>query len=186
MVLFLCLLLVLIRLLPLVGNDFEDQYFHIRCCAHILNLVVQDGIGVLDNLIKSLRETVKYFKRSPSRLHAFVDTCKSMGVKVGNHLHLDCQTRWSSTYKMISTARQYKEALTSHANSNANYAWASTNAEWDMYDLISPLLKSLAEVTKAFSGSLYPTSNIFYPYIVGVKIAIKRSEEHTSELQSQR
>ncbi|XP_037483219.1 zinc finger BED domain-containing protein RICESLEEPER 2-like isoform X2 [Triticum dicoccoides] len=163
------------------GKDFEGQYFHIRCCAHILNLVVQDGTAILDNLINSLRETVKYFKRSPSRLHAFVATCKSLGVKVGNHLHLDCKTRWSSTFKMISTARGYKEALTSHAGSNANYAWAPTNAEWDMYDLISPLLESLAEVTKAFSGSLYPTSNIFYPYIVGIKLAIKHAMASDSD-----
>lgn len=82
---------------------------------------------------------------------------------------------------MISTARDYKEALTSHASSNANYAWAPTNAEWDMYDLISPLLESLAEVTNAFSGSLYPTSNIFYPYIVGVKLAIKRAMTSDSD-----
>ena len=142
---------------------------------------MQDGTEILDNLINNLREMVKYFKRSPSRLHAFVATCKSLGVKVGNHLHLDCKTRWSSTFKMISTARGYKEALTSHAGSNANYAWAPTNAEWDMYDLISPLLESLAEVTKAFSGSLYPTSNIFYPYIVGIKLAIKHAMASDSD-----
>uniref|UniRef100_A0A8R7QME6 BED-type domain-containing protein n=1 Tax=Triticum urartu TaxID=4572 RepID=A0A8R7QME6_TRIUA len=94
------------------GADFDAQYFHVRCCAHILNLVVQDGTEVLDPLIKSLRQTVKYFKRSPSRLKAFVDTCKSLGVTVGKRLHLDCKTRWSSTYKMIKTARKYKGALT--------------------------------------------------------------------------
>ena len=147
-----------------LGKNFESQYFNVRCCAHILNLVVQDGTKVIQPLIESLRETVKYFKRSPGRLHAFVGTCTSLGVEVGNRLHLDCVTRWSSTYAMISTARPHKEALTSHAGSNANYAWAPTNAEWDMYDLISPLLGSLAEVTKAISGSSYPTSNIFYPH----------------------
>jgi hypothetical protein len=158
-----------------VGTGFETQYSHVRCCAHIVNLVVQDGTAVISPLIESLRETVKYFKRSPSRLHAFCETCKRLAIKVGDHLHVDCQTRWGSTYKMISTTHKYKEALTSHADSNANYAWVPTNDEWNMFDLIDPLLESLALVTTAFSGTSYPTSNIFYPHIVNVKIAVREA-----------
>ena len=33
-------------------------------------------------------------------------------------------------------------------------------------------MKSFAEVTTVLSGSNYPTANIFYPYIMNVKIAI--------------
>lgn len=82
---------------------------------------------------------------------------------------------------MISTARKYKEALTSHAGSNVNYAWALTKEEWNMHDLIAPLLGTSAEVSKAFSGSSYHTSNIFYPHIVGVKIAIKNAMTSKSD-----
>ena len=38
---------------------------------------------------------------------------------------------------------------------------------------IQPILGTMAGATTAFSGSTYPTANVFYPYIVNVKIALK-------------
>jgi hypothetical protein len=50
------------------GNNFNAKYFHIRCCAHNINLVVNDGTTALGSLIDNLRSTVKYIKKSPSRM----------------------------------------------------------------------------------------------------------------------
>ena len=33
----------------------EGRYLHIRCAAHILNLIVQDGLKVVDQSIKRVR-----------------------------------------------------------------------------------------------------------------------------------
>lgn len=46
--------------LPLSG-----ELFHVRCSAHILNLVVQDGLKMISGLISKLRETCRYLKHSP-------------------------------------------------------------------------------------------------------------------------
>ncbi|XP_073362074.1 zinc finger BED domain-containing protein RICESLEEPER 2-like [Aegilops tauschii subsp. strangulata] len=160
------------------GTDFEAKYFHVRCCAHIVNLVVQDGTACMSTLVTNLRETVKYFKKSPSRLHKFVEICRSLGLKIGAHLTLDVCTRWSSTYKMLETGRPYRQALVSYADSDANYKWKPTNKEWDMFQLIEPLLFAFARVTTAFSGQSYPTANIFYPHIVSIKIALRKAMVH--------
>ena len=119
------------------GTDFEAKYFHVRCCAHIVNLVVQDGTACMSTLVTNLRETVKYFKKSPSRLHKFVEICRSLGLKIGAHLTLDVCTRWSSTYKMLETGRPYRQALVSYADSDANYKWKPTYKEWGCFSLLS-------------------------------------------------
>ena len=104
-------------------KQFEKDYFHVRCCAHIVNLVVQDGIACMGTLITNLRETVKYFKKSTSCLSKFVDICRGLDLNIGAHLTLEVCTRWSSTYKMIATGHPYKEALKEYAKSDLNYIW---------------------------------------------------------------
>ena len=105
------------------GSNFEGMYFHVRCCAHIINLVVQDGTACMNSLSSNLRETVKYFKKFVSRMHTFVGICEGLDLPVGAHLTLDVCTRWSSTYKMIATGRPYNEALKEYAKSDLNYIW---------------------------------------------------------------
>jgi hypothetical protein len=45
--------------------------FHQRCGCHILNLIVQDGLSVLCDEIKNIRETMKYIRHSQPRMEKF-------------------------------------------------------------------------------------------------------------------
>ncbi|XP_056695190.1 zinc finger BED domain-containing protein RICESLEEPER 2-like [Spinacia oleracea] len=45
----------------------NGKYFHIRCCAHILNLIVQDGLSVINGCIVKVREGVKYITLTEGR-----------------------------------------------------------------------------------------------------------------------
>lgn len=155
------------------SSVYIAKYFHVRCCAHIVNLVVNDGIAPLAHLIKNIRETVKYIKKSPSRMHKFVEICRSLAKEMVEGLKLDVSTRWSSTYHMLKACIPYREALDNYADQDANYKWKPNDEEWALYESIEPILRSLAEVTTAFSGSTYPTANVFYPHIVNVKIAFE-------------
>ena len=154
------------------STKFISKYFHAHSCAHIVNLIVNDGMEPLQPLIGNLRETVKYLKKSPSHMSNFLSYCKSLSIKVGKGLCLDVATRWSSTYRMIDACTLYKEAFHEYAQSDPNYEWQPDDEDWVLYGRIQPILKSFAEVTTILSGSTYPTTNIFYPYIMNVKIAI--------------
>ena len=41
-----------------------SDFFHVRCCAHILNLMVQEDLKVAKEALYKIRENVKYMKAS--------------------------------------------------------------------------------------------------------------------------
>uniref|UniRef100_A0A0A9CXS6 BED-type domain-containing protein n=1 Tax=Arundo donax TaxID=35708 RepID=A0A0A9CXS6_ARUDO len=159
---------------------FNGKFLHNRCCAHILNLVVQDGLQVIGPLIDKVRETIKYIKKSNSRSYKFNADVDSLNLDRRKKMVLDVCTRWGSTYKMLESAFHYRAAIDVYAAGDANYRWQPTEAEWMLYKEISNVLGVLHAATEEFSGSKYPTSNLFYPHIVNVKKALcelKRSKE---------
>ena len=44
---------------------------HVRCCAHILNLIVVSGLGELHASVTAIRNAVKYVRSSSMRLRIF-------------------------------------------------------------------------------------------------------------------
>ncbi|GAA0171333.1 hypothetical protein LIER_25388 [Lithospermum erythrorhizon] len=47
------------------------KLFHVRCCAHIINLLVRDGLKEIDHIVDVIREGVKYLFGSENRLDSF-------------------------------------------------------------------------------------------------------------------
>ena len=46
---------------------YDGKFFHMRYGAHILNLIVQDGLKVINEAMYNLRESVKYVRGSDHR-----------------------------------------------------------------------------------------------------------------------
>ena len=42
----------------------NGEFFHVRCCAYILNLIIQDGLKEIDEPIYKVRESIKYVRGS--------------------------------------------------------------------------------------------------------------------------
>ena len=116
---------------------FLPNHFHVRCCAHIVNLVVNDGLQPLLPFINQLRETVKYMKKSTSRMYKFVEVHKMLNMKMGAGLCLDVSTRWISTYKMFDACTPYRAAFHEYADHDMNYKWEPSHADWNMYAKVS-------------------------------------------------
>ena len=100
-------------LLALDKNDLilGGQKFHVRCCAHILNLIVKDGLSVIGNLIANIRESVIFWSGSTKRKSTFDENARKLGITSGRKLVQDCPTRWNSTYLMICSALHYKNVF---------------------------------------------------------------------------
>ncbi|XP_020963376.1 zinc finger BED domain-containing protein RICESLEEPER 2-like [Arachis ipaensis] len=90
----------------------DGEFFHIRCSAHILNLIVQDGLKIAHDTLDKIRKSVKSVRGSESRMIRFKE-CVSVihGLNFTSGLHLDVTTRWNSTYIMLESAIKYRKAF---------------------------------------------------------------------------
>ena len=53
------------------GCMLGGRFLHMRCAAHILNLIVQEGLKSIHNSIVKVRNAVRYVKLSPKRMDRF-------------------------------------------------------------------------------------------------------------------
>ncbi|CAN1148751.1 Zinc finger BED domain-containing protein RICESLEEPER 2, partial [Linum perenne] len=89
-----------------LGGDL----FHVRCCAHIVNIMVQHGLKEIQDTIDCVRQSVKHIAASESRVIMFREIAKQLELSP-KKLILDCSTRWNSAYQMISVALELKDKL---------------------------------------------------------------------------
>ncbi|XP_019181603.1 PREDICTED: zinc finger BED domain-containing protein RICESLEEPER 4-like [Ipomoea nil] len=138
-------------------TSVRSKYMHMRCIAHILNLVVQDGLKFADTSVKRVREAVRWVRNSPARLKKFRDLAELIGVEAKSVLQLDVPTRWNSTYMMLNTAIH-----------------------------LVTLLKTFYDMAVRISGSLYVTSNTFFSEICDLSCMLDDMTGSESESESEK
>uniref|UniRef100_A0A0D3AGA0 HAT C-terminal dimerisation domain-containing protein n=1 Tax=Brassica oleracea var. oleracea TaxID=109376 RepID=A0A0D3AGA0_BRAOL len=90
----------------LVSDDalvLDGEWLHMRCSAHIINLIVKDGLTDANESVDAVRNAVVYVRGSGNRLISFEQKVESGRMTRGS-FPLDVTTRWNSTYLMLSTA----------------------------------------------------------------------------------
>ena len=138
----------------------EGKLLHMRCVAHILNLVVKDGLEVIKNSIAKIRESVAFWTATPKRVEKFEEIAKHVKVKTEHKLGLDCKTRWNSTYKMLSIALPYKAVFNRATRVEKLFDCAPSEEEWEFAREVAGRLKLFNDITEVFSGTNYVTANI--------------------------
>ena len=94
-----------------VGSLLGCEFLHMCCCAHILNLIVQDGLNDLNESIVKVRNAVRYVKSSPNRFEKFKACVEKEKIQSKSLLCLDVSTRWNSTYLMLESALKFVAAF---------------------------------------------------------------------------
>ncbi|CAH1426266.1 unnamed protein product [Lactuca virosa] len=168
---------------------YDGKLFHLRCCAHILNLIVQDGLKQIDVAVEKVRECVKYVKGSSARKTRFSQCLSQNLLDSKKALMQDVTTRWNSTYMMLSCALYYRLAFSHLSLSDSNFQDCPSSNEWERVEKICSFMKVFYDATLQFSGSLYPTSNLYFPQIFGIHLKLveekKSPDEYMTKIATQ-
>ncbi|KAE8727288.1 hypothetical protein F3Y22_tig00005566pilonHSYRG00018 [Hibiscus syriacus] len=92
-------------------HPLKGEHMHVRCCAHILNLVVQDGLKEWNSSISKIMNAVRYVRASPGRMDKFRRCIKEARLLDKSIVQLDVPTRWNSTYLMLESALKFQKAF---------------------------------------------------------------------------
>ncbi|GJS47828.1 zinc finger BED domain-containing protein RICESLEEPER 2-like protein [Tanacetum coccineum] len=128
----------------------EGAHIHMRCCAHILNLIVKVGLSVIKVAIDNVRESVSYWTATPKRVEKFEETCRQL--KITYSKALDVFTRLKQR--------------------DSHYKTLPSPLEWENARVICKKLEVFHNVTAIFSGTRYPTANLYFPKVCDIRLKL--------------
>ncbi|GJZ58841.1 zinc finger BED domain-containing protein RICESLEEPER 2 [Tanacetum coccineum] len=109
-------------LLENLPTKYDDgKHFHVRCMAHILNLVVKDGLKDFKKEVETIASAVKYIKHSSQRVTNFKESVENACAS-NKFLISECPTRWNSTHDMLKTAIELKDVFFDYDFNNSCFA----------------------------------------------------------------
>ncbi|RVW67735.1 putative AC transposase [Vitis vinifera] len=120
----------------------NGKIFHMRCAAHVLNLIVKEGLDVIEVEIEKIRESVAYWSATPSRMEKFKDAARQ--------LHVFPRLKQREKYYMVVPSEE----------------------EWNMAKEICGRLKLFYNITELFSERNYLTANTFFIKVCEIKEAL--------------
>ncbi|KAK4382226.1 putative AC transposase [Sesamum angolense] len=139
-------------------NILGGRYVHMRCMAHIVNLVMQDGLKGKDEheAISRIRGAIRYIRNSPAR--------------------------WNSTYLMLETAISLKIAFDAYEEVDLAYKTDLSRQpfdgipidyDWERAKVLAKFLRHFYNLTLRISGALYVTSNLVFREICEVDLLLR-------------
>ena len=152
---------------------YGGEFFHVRCGAHILNLIVQDGLKVINEAVYNLHESVKYVRGRKLR---FAQCLTKLPFLTSKKVH-QVPTRWNSTYLMIETCLKYRDAFSHLSRVDKYFLNCPSNEEWERVEKIVRVLEPFYDITKLFSGTNYPTANLYFHCVWKIQLRIMEQLE---------
>lgn len=170
-------------------------YMHVRCSAHIINLIVQDELAEVNHSIASIRNAVKSVRSSSARLQKFKTCVDREKISYGGLMVLNVPTRWNSTYLMLHKAVVFEKTFDRMKEDDGHYVnwfvedegekkWEGppSDDDWGNARRLVNFLSVFYYVTLKFSSSLDVTSNDYLNEMAKVLIHLKSLATSSDDL----
>ncbi|KAL4302000.1 hypothetical protein GQ457_10G011150 [Hibiscus cannabinus] len=153
----------------------NGKYMHMRCVAHIINLIVKEGVKYASVSVDRVRAVVRYIRASPLRMKRFYDRAKEEMIDTKARLQLDVPTRWNSTYMMLDVVAKYEHAFDSYVRDDNSFFLdltvgdgVPTFDDWENVRRIIKILQPFYDLTLKVSGSLHVTAHCFWETLIEI------------------
>ncbi|XP_049932210.1 zinc finger BED domain-containing protein RICESLEEPER 3-like [Nymphaea colorata] len=143
--------------------------------------MVQDGMNDMVDTILKIRDSVKYVRRSPKRLHGFKQCVKAMGLDEKKRLNYDIPTRWNSTFIMLRDVLLFKDVFQHLTSCDPNYTCLPSVDEWSHASDLCQFLKVFYNATNLFSTSKQVTSNLVFEEVLSIYHHLRRHRGPSNE-----
>ncbi|KAL0358701.1 UNVERIFIED_CONTAM: Zinc finger BED domain-containing protein DAYSLEEPER [Sesamum angustifolium] len=140
------------------------KFLHMRCVAHIVNIIVKDGLKELNESIERVRTVVRYVRQSLDKLKKFNSFVVEEKIESKRSLCLDVPTRWDSIYTMLETAVIFQSVFERYEMSDADFRGdfmpdgpygkigLPTKYDWDMVERFVKVLQYFYKLIVQISG----------------------------------
>ncbi|XP_052199126.1 zinc finger BED domain-containing protein DAYSLEEPER isoform X2 [Diospyros lotus] len=132
------------------------------CLARTLSSIAQEALRVAHDIVKKIRDSVKYVKTSESHEEQFLELKQQLQVPSTKTLVLDDQTRWNTTYEMLIAASDLKEVFSCLDTSDPDYKEAPSMEVWKQVETLCTFLKLLFDAASTLTAPTIPTTNRFF------------------------
>ncbi|KAI4334784.1 hypothetical protein L6164_013494 [Bauhinia variegata] len=153
----------------------KGEFIHLRCYAHILNLIVSVGLKEIDSSIERIRAAIRYVRSSPQRMSFFMQAAEYGQIDYKKKLCLDVPTRWNSMYLRLDCVEKIEKAFARLEDDNMSYLasfghdYPPNSDDWKRARVFTKFLKIFYDATLSFSSSLHVTSNVFFHKLIDIQ-----------------
>ncbi|KAM7480327.1 hypothetical protein LguiA_028540 [Lonicera macranthoides] len=146
-----------------------------NCYARVLSRLAQDAIRSTTEIIKKVRDSVKYVKTLEVHEEKFVELKQQLQVPSTKSLVIDDQTKWNTTYHMLVAASELKEVFSCLDTSDPNYKETPSMDEWKQVETLCIYLKLFFDAANILTAPKYPTANAFFHEVWKIQIELTQA-----------
>lgn len=156
----------------LVVNDpnfLNGQLLLGNCLALVLCQLAQDALLSTSAVVWKIRESVKYVRTSFVREEKFLELKGHLQVPGSKELSIDNQTKWDTTFHMLSAACELKEVFSCLDSSDPDFELSLSVDDWKVAETLCRYLKYFFDVANVLTCPCYPTANVFFPEVANIQ-----------------